>query len=275
MSFGIHLLVKGTAKSNAAVLNILQAHVDEMDGFVSRTSEDFLIIQVDLRTRIQYLSLPLENLDFFDEMLVDRNFRMAMIDYNDKIDLAIQRFTLAINDALKDIQKGKEATSGLWQYLGRLMKDNIPLSGNLAAIYDSMLANTEGWNLAFSKLRKRGTALLYAMTQLGRAIAEMQRRVGVASRREVVSTYFSVFVQFSFEHLPTRDRYRLFPRFRPLEPSQFEAFLTERSRYTYRIRYPRRSPYPRIRSWLEIQCLVIALLSAVQADSLTKRVCQI
>jgi hypothetical protein len=252
MSFGIHLLVKGTAKSNAAVLNILQAHVDEMDGFVSRTSEDFLIIQVDLRTRIQYLSLPLDNLDLFDEMLVDRNFRMAMIDYNDKIDLAIQRFTLAINDALKDIQKGKEAISGLWQYLGRPMKDSIPLSGNLAAIYDSMLANTEGWNLAFSKLRKKGTALLYAMTQLGRAIAEMQRRVGVASRREVVSTYLSVFVQFSFEHLPTRDRYRLFPRFRPLEPSQFEAFLTEGSRYTYRIRYLRRSPYPRIRSWLEI-----------------------
>ncbi|KAL2841196.1 hypothetical protein BJX68DRAFT_258194 [Aspergillus pseudodeflectus] len=187
MSFGIHLLVKGTAKSNAAVLNILQAHVDEMDGFVSRTSEDFLIIQVDLRTRIQYLSLPLENLDLFDEMLVDRNFRMAMIDYNDKIDLAIQRFTLAINDALKDMQKGKEAISGLWQYLRRPMEDNIPLSSNLAAIYDSMLANTEGWNLAFSKLRKKGTALLYAMTQLGRAIAEMQRRVGVASRREVIS----------------------------------------------------------------------------------------
>ncbi|KAL2844312.1 hypothetical protein BJY01DRAFT_215101 [Aspergillus pseudoustus] len=187
MSFGIHLLVKGTAKSNAAVLNILQAHVDEMDGFVSRTSEDFLIIQVDLRTRIQYLSLPLENLDLFDEMLLDRNFRLAMIDYNDKIELAIERFTLAINDSLKDIQKGKEAISGLWQYLSRPAKNDTPLSGNLAAIHESMLANTEGWNLAFSKLRKKGTALLYAITQLGRAIVEMQRRVGVASRRDVVS----------------------------------------------------------------------------------------
>ncbi|KAL2809296.1 hypothetical protein BJX63DRAFT_368114 [Aspergillus granulosus] len=187
MSFGIHLLVKGTAKSNAAVLNILQAHVDEMDGFVSRTSEDFLIIQVDLRTRIQYLSLPLENLDLFDEMLMDRNFRLAMIDYNDKIELAIERFTLAINDALKDIQKGKEAISGLWQYLGRPAEENTPLLGNLAAIYDSMLANTEGWNLALSKLRKKGTALLYAITQLSRAIVEMQRRVGVASRRDVIS----------------------------------------------------------------------------------------
>ncbi|KAL3457730.1 hypothetical protein BJX64DRAFT_292865 [Aspergillus heterothallicus] len=187
MSFGVHLLVKGTAKSSIAVLNILQAHVDEMDGFVSRTSEDFLIIQVDLRTRIQYLSLPLENLDLFDEMLGDRNFRLAMIDYNDKIERAIERFSLAINDALKDIQKGKEAISGLWQYLGRPSKDNTPLSGNLAAIYDSMLANTEGWNLALSKLRKKGTALLYAITQLGRAIIEMQRRVGVASRRDVVS----------------------------------------------------------------------------------------
>ncbi|KAL2866364.1 uncharacterized protein BJX67DRAFT_381888 [Aspergillus lucknowensis] len=187
MTFGLHLLAKGTAKSSAAVLKILQAHVDEMDGFVSRTTEDFLIIQVDLRTRIQYLSLPLENLDLFDEMLTDRNFRLAMINYNDHIELAIERFTLAVNDALKDIRKGKEAVSGLWQYLAPASRDNTPLSSNLAAIYGSMLANVDGWNLAFSKLRKKGLALQYAITQLGRAITEMQRRVGVASRKDVVS----------------------------------------------------------------------------------------
>ncbi|KAL4874179.1 hypothetical protein BDV12DRAFT_159264 [Aspergillus spectabilis] len=197
MSFGLHLLVKRTAKSNAAVLKILQAHVDEMDGFISRTTEDFLIIQIDLRTRIQYLSLPLENLELFDEMLVDRSFRLAMIDYNERIELAIERFTVAIGDALKDLQKGKEAIGGLWHYLGRSAKENAPLSGHLAAIYNSMLANTEGWNSAFSKMRRKGVALQYAITQLSRAITEMQRRVGVASRRDVVS-----FVQPS--HQPSR-----------------------------------------------------------------------
>lgn len=189
MSFGLHLLVQEKAKSDAAVLNILQVHVDQMDGFVSRTTEDFLIIQIDIRTRIQYLSLPLENLDDFDDMLVDRKFRLAMIDYNAKIERAVERFTMAINDSLKDIQKGQEAIGGLWQYLGQSAKENAPLSGNLTAIYNSMLGNTEGWNSAFSKLRRKGVALQYAITQLSRAIIEMQRRVGVASRKDVVSTY--------------------------------------------------------------------------------------
>ncbi|KAL4960937.1 uncharacterized protein BDV14DRAFT_134398 [Aspergillus stella-maris] len=187
MSFGLHLLVQGKAKSSTAVLNILQAHVDEMDGFVSRTTEDFLIIQIDLRTRIQYLSLPLENLDDFDAMLVDRNFRLAMIDYNGKIELAIRRFTAAISDALKDLQKGREAIGGLWQFLGQSAQDSGPLSSSLTAIYNSMLANTEGWNSAFAKLRRKGVALQYAITQLNRAIIEMQRRVGVASRKDVIS----------------------------------------------------------------------------------------
>ncbi|KAL4917446.1 hypothetical protein BDW62DRAFT_218112 [Aspergillus aurantiobrunneus] len=167
ISFGVHLLVQGTAKSNTTVLNILQIHVDELDGF--------------------YLSLPLENLDDFDEMLMDRNFRLAMTDYNEKIGLAIERFAVAINDALKDIQKGKEAIGGLWKYLGQSAKENAPLSGSLSAIYNSMLANTEGWNSVFSKLRRKGVGLQYAITQLRRAITEMQRRVGVASRKDMVS----------------------------------------------------------------------------------------
>lgn len=187
MSFGLHLLVRGTAKSSTAVLNILQLHVDEMDGFLSRTTEDFLIIQLDLRTRIQYLSLPLENLDDFDQMLVDRNFRLAMLDYNEKIELSVERFAMAIGDALKDIHKGREAIGALWQFLGQSAKENSPISGSLTAIYNSMLANTEGWNSAFSKLRRKGVALQYAITQLSQAITEMQRRVGVASRKDVVS----------------------------------------------------------------------------------------
>ncbi|RDW74740.1 uncharacterized protein DSM5745_07402 [Aspergillus mulundensis] len=185
MSFGLHLLAQGTAKSNATVLNILQLHVDEMDGFVSRTTEDFLIIQLDLRTRIQYLSLPLENLDDFDEMLADRGFRFAMIDYNGKIELAVERFTLAISDALRDLHKGREAVGALWQYLGQSTQESASLSSSLTAIYNSMFANTEGWNSALSKLRRTGLALQYAMTQLSRAVTEIQRRVGIASRKEV------------------------------------------------------------------------------------------
>jgi hypothetical protein len=188
ISFGIHLLVNRLAKSELEVLRILQGHVDELDGFLGRTNEDFLIIQIDIHTRAHYLSLPLQNLAVFDEMLQERNFRLTMIGYNEKIEHAIERFSTAVEDALKDIQKGREAIGALWQYLKRTAKDNGPLPGNLFAIYNAMLANTEGWNTALSKLRRKGAALLSVLSQLGLAVIEMQRRVGVASRKEVVST---------------------------------------------------------------------------------------
>jgi len=190
MSFGVHLLVKGLAKSNTEVLKILQSHVDEMDGFLERTSEDFLIIQLDLRTRIQYLSLPLQNLDVFDGMLADRNFRISMIGYNDLIEHAIERFSLTVKDALKDISKGKEAIRAFWHYLWQSTTENVPLPNYMQAVFDSMAANVEGWNNTLSRLRKKGTALESALIQLGRAVTEMQRRVGVASRKDKVRTWY-------------------------------------------------------------------------------------
>ncbi|KAE8375792.1 hypothetical protein BDV26DRAFT_267068 [Aspergillus bertholletiae] len=187
ISFGIHLLHKRLAKSDSEVLRILQCHVDELDGFLERSTEDFLLIQVDVRTRIQYLDLPLQNLVVFDEMLQDRNFRLTMIDYNEKIEHAIERFNIAIEDALKDMQKGKEAVGVLWQYLKQSAEEHRPLPSNLFTIYKAMLANTEGWNVAFSKLRRKGAALQSALSQLYSAITELQRRIGVASRKEAVS----------------------------------------------------------------------------------------
>lgn len=186
MAFGVHLLVRGIAKSDTEVLKILQNHVDELDGFLERTSEDFMIIQLDLRTRIQYLSLPLQNLDMFDGMLADRNFRLAMINYDDLIEHANERFSMAIKDALKDIFKGKEAIRAFWHYLAQSATENTPLPENMQAVYDSMASNIEGWNTTFSKLRKRGTALESALAQLGLAVTEMQRRVGAASRKNTV-----------------------------------------------------------------------------------------
>lgn len=190
MSFGVHLLVKGLAKSDTEVLKILQSHVDEMDGFLERTSEDFLIIQLDLRTRIQYLSLPLQNLDVFDGMLADRNFRFSMIAYNHLIEHAIERFSLTVKDALKDISKGKEAIRALRHYLWQSATENVPLPNHMQAVYDSMAANVEGWNNTLSRLRRKGTSLEAALVQLGRAVTEMQRRVGVASRKDKVRTWY-------------------------------------------------------------------------------------
>ena len=185
MLFGVHLLVRGLAKSDTEVLRILQNHVDEVDGFLGRTTEDFLIVEVDVYTRMQYLSLPLQNLNTFDEMLEDRLFRLSMLDYNDKIEHAIQRFTASIDDSLKDIQKGKSAIRALWQYLDQAEKE-YELSGYMAALVSAMLSNAEGWNAAFSDLRRKGLKLQAALSKLSLAITEMQRRIGVASRKKLV-----------------------------------------------------------------------------------------
>ena len=60
ISFGMHLLQQGLAKSDEEVLKILQTHVDEVDGFLERTTEDFDLAQGDIAERIRYLKLPLE-----------------------------------------------------------------------------------------------------------------------------------------------------------------------------------------------------------------------
>lgn len=187
MVFGVHLLAKRLAKSDVEVMKILQSHVDEVDGFLQRTTEDFLIIHLDVRTRIQYLSLPLGNLDVFDEMLEDRNFRLSLVAYNDQIEHAVDRFTLAITDSLKDLRKGKEAMGALWHYLRQLADEGYFQSKSLKAFHQTMIDNMEGWIITLSKLRRRGAALHKALRQLAFAVTEMQRRVGVASRKDARS----------------------------------------------------------------------------------------
>ncbi|KAJ5598234.1 hypothetical protein N7537_008318 [Penicillium hordei] len=187
MVFGVHLLSKSLAKSEVSVMKILQKHVNELDGFLERTTEDFLIVRIDVRTRIQYLRLPLGNLDVFDEMLEDRNFRLSVVAYNDQIEHAIDRFTLAITDSLKDLQKAKEALGALWFYFRKLTDEGCFKSESLKAFHQAMVDNMEGWIVALSKLRRRGTALQKALAQLGLATTEMQRRVGIASRKDVRS----------------------------------------------------------------------------------------
>lgn len=194
MTFGVHLLAKGLAKSELEVLKILQGHVDELDGFLERTTEDYMLIRLDVHTRIQYLSLPLGNLDVFDEMLQDRSFRLSIVSYNDQIEHAINRFMMSITDSLKDIRKGKEAMGALWHYVRRLAAEGCFESEGLRPFYQAMIGNMEGWVVTFSKLRRQGTSLQKALSQLALAVTEMQRRVGVASRKDAVSSHLEAFM---------------------------------------------------------------------------------
>jgi len=187
ISFGMHLLQQQLAKSDEEVIKILQTHVDEVDGFLERTTEDFDLGQGDINERIRYLRLPLEHGHVFDQMLNDRNFRVAIVEGNEKIEHIIDRTAAAMNDALKDVQKGLDATRELAKYLTRVDKKWDDRTEEHESVYLAMIGNTEGWTRAFLTLQSKGNTLRKALVQLGTIVAEMQRRAGAASRKNLVS----------------------------------------------------------------------------------------
>ncbi|KAL8979266.1 MAG: hypothetical protein Q9177_006188, partial [Variospora cf. flavescens] len=186
ISFGMHLLQQRLAKSDEEVIKILQTHVDEIDGFLERTTEDFDLAQGDIDERVRYLQLPLEHGSVFDSMLSERNFRVAIVEGNEKIEHIIDRTAAAMNDALKDVQKGLDATRELAKYLTSVDKQWDDRSEEHDSVYLAMIGNTEGWTRAFLTLQSKGHALRKALVQLGGIVAEMQRRAGAASRKNLV-----------------------------------------------------------------------------------------
>ena len=187
LSFGMHLLHQGLAKSDEEVLKILQGHVDEVDGFLERTTEDFDLAQHDINERTRYLSLPLEHGDVFDSMLSDRGFRTAMVEGNVKIEHIIERTSVALIDSLKDVKKGFDGTRELSRYLRKLERTWQARNEGHADVFHAMLGNTEGWSGAFIILQSKGKKLTESLEHLQSIIAEIQRLVGIASRRDVVS----------------------------------------------------------------------------------------
>ncbi|KAJ9223075.1 hypothetical protein DTO169C6_4549 [Paecilomyces variotii] len=188
MSFGMHLLANGLAKSEPEVMKILQGHVDEMDGFIERTTDDLILAEADIRERLNYLKIPLETGRVFDELLEDRTFRHSVMDDTEKIEHINHRSAAAMSDAFKDIQKGREAISALWHYLKKLGKEWTPRPGSFDAVYAAMVGNVEGWQGAFTDLRKHGKGLAIVIIQLGAVVTEIQSRAAAASRKEVMNT---------------------------------------------------------------------------------------
>lgn len=190
LSFGLHLLAQGLAKSEEEVMRILQSHVDDIDGFLERTTEDFDLAQSDVDERLRYLRLPLEHVDVFDHMLDDRTFRSSIVEGNEKIEHIVERTSEAMKDALKDVQKGIDATGALGKYLTDLKSNWTGRTPELEAVYVAMLGNVEGWTRAFMDLHLQGNRLAVSLIQLAGIVAEMQRRAGIASRKVLVGLEF-------------------------------------------------------------------------------------
>lgn len=189
ISFGMHLLQQALAKSEEDVIRILQTHVDDVDGFLERTTEDFELAQSDINERIRYLRLPLEHGQVFDAMLNDRSFRISIVEGNEKIEHIIDRTAAAMTDALKDVQKGLDATRELAKYLTRVDKRWDHRTEEHDHVYLAMIGNTEGWTRAFLSLQSKGNTLRKALVQLRGIVAEMQKRAGAASRKNLASDW--------------------------------------------------------------------------------------
>ncbi|PQE20335.1 hypothetical protein CJF30_00001665 [Rutstroemia sp. NJR-2017a BBW] len=198
ISFGIYLLLNGIAKDEEQVMSILQGHVDEVDGFLEMTLEDFDLAQTDIEERLKYLKLPLENISIFDAMLEDRAFRSQIVSGNEKIEHVITRTATAMKSTLVDAQQGMDACKEFTIYLAE-EQDNETwrlLRPNMGRVFDAMCGNVEGWHKAYVSIQTKGNNLGVALVQLGSIVAEMDRRAAEISResRQVIaepSTSFS------------------------------------------------------------------------------------
>ncbi|KAI1271794.1 hypothetical protein F5Y07DRAFT_329263 [Xylaria sp. FL0933] len=189
VSFGVYLLLNGIANSNEQVVDILQHHIDEVDEFLETTLEDVKIAIEDVKERIDYLKLPMENMQTFEEMLEDRDFRLQIVTGNEKIEHIIERTTLSLEAIFKDADEGLKAVKEFAVWLSnqkdKPWRQQRPEFGD---IYDAMKGNAQGWYHALIDIQDGASSLDTVLISLSQIVAEMDQKAGEVSRR----TRFSV-----------------------------------------------------------------------------------
>lgn len=181
--FGMHLLQQQAAKSDEEVVKILQTHVDEVDNFLEKTTDDFDLATKDIAERIHFLKLPMAHPDVFSKMLEEKQFRTQLTDGNEKIENIVERTSRAMNAALLDITKGKAATKELGHYLNAIADEWPGEKHDLEAVLTAMRGNEQGWKHCFKDLQKKSDELRDNLDQLSTVIREMGRMAAAASRR--------------------------------------------------------------------------------------------
>ncbi|CAK7226292.1 hypothetical protein SCUCBS95973_006151 [Sporothrix curviconia] len=190
IAFGVYLLLKGMANSDAQVVAILQGHIDEVDDFLKTAMEDLNLATQDLNTRLDYLKLPLGNLPAFEEMLEDREFRLRIVEGNVRIEHILSRTTTALLQTIQDVSEGLRSTKEFTAYLANeehgSWRHERP--AEVAEIFEAMRGNAEGWLNAFADLEEKSNTLDLLISKLADMVTEMDRCAGEVSRR----TRFSI-----------------------------------------------------------------------------------
>ena len=189
ISFGIYLLLNGLARDDEQALTILQGHVDEVDGFLETTLEDFDLAQEDIDERLKNLKMPLQNISVFEDMMQDRDFRNQIVSGNETIEHIITRTAAAMKDSLRNVQQGMEATR---EVAGDMAEEKARHEWQtdrpeMREVFDAMKGNADGWYKAYVSLQTKGNKLGVALVQLGSIVAEIDKRAGEISRNARVS----------------------------------------------------------------------------------------
>ncbi|GAO19019.1 hypothetical protein UVI_02036300 [Ustilaginoidea virens] len=190
ISFGVYLLFQDMANSNAQVVTILQGHIDEVDEFLEVVLEDLAEATKDLNSRIEHLKLPLANVQVFEQLLEDRNFRLEILQGNEKIDHVLSRTNAALNQWDRDIDAGIQSTAAFVSWL----KDEEDAEWReerpgVADVLDAMKGNAEGWLNAFDDMSDRVQEASNLIMRLSTIIGEMEKKAGEVSRRTWTATF--------------------------------------------------------------------------------------
>lgn len=181
--FGMHLLQQQAAKSDEEVVRILQTHVDEVDNFLEKTTEDFDLAIKDIAERIHFLKLPMAHPDVFGTMLEEKQFRTQLMEGNEKIDAIIERTSRVMDAALLDMSRAKTATKELGRYLNAVSDEWPGEKQDLEAVFNAMRGNEQGWKHCLRELQAKAHELRDNLEKLSNVLNEMARMAEAASKR--------------------------------------------------------------------------------------------
>ncbi|KAM7191776.1 hypothetical protein V8F20_009139 [Naviculisporaceae sp. PSN 640] len=188
ISFGVYLLLNGMANSQISVFSILQGHIDEVDEFLETTLEDIGLATKDLEDRTAHLKLPMDNVDVFEKMLEDRNFRLQILEGNLKIEHIVARTKVALDQTMEDLAEAVASTKEFAQYLAEQENGRWRLERpDVIDIFAAMKGNTDGWSIAFVDLQSKASHLETVIHQLIAMVAEIEKRAEKVSRRARLS----------------------------------------------------------------------------------------
>jgi hypothetical protein len=194
--FGVHLLCQAMEQSIPEVATILRGFVQELDGFLRRVNADLDLSLKDVTELYGNLSLPLQHVNVFDQLLNDRNYRTQTLQGNIRIDGVIKRYSRLTSDYTTDLDTLRECNVAFGAYLARIGEGWTRGMTELVDINAAMCRNTAIWDANAKALMGKAEALSLLLENCAKCVFEFEKRCAAAARRGIVSKaqFFILFI---------------------------------------------------------------------------------